>query len=92
MDVPDTDALVEGTGSDVLSIRRDSNSGNSILNCESKSVRTGFDIPESDSSVAGAGGNGATIAGEVKRVDILLVAGEVVPNGSRLYVPDLFQR
>lgn len=90
MDVPDTDALVEGTGSDILSIRRDSNSGNTILNSESKGVRTGFDIPKSDSSVARAGGNSATIAGKVKRVNILLVTGEVVPNSSRLYVPDLF--
>lgn len=91
VNVPDADALVERTGGDILSVGRNSNSRDAILNSEGQSVGARLNIPKSYGSVAGAGRNGAAVAGKVERVDILLVAREVVANSARRNVPDLVE-
>lgn len=89
--VPDTDALVQRSGSNELLVGRDSNSRDTIFNREDRRVLPGFNVPKTDGSIATAGSNSATIAREVETVDILFVAMEGVTNGPRLNIPDLYQ-
>lgn len=89
VNVPDADALVERTGGDVLGVGRNGDGGNAVLDGEGEGVGAGLDVPESDGSIARARGNRTAVAGKVERVNILLVAGKVVANGSRGNVPDL---
>lgn len=89
--IPDTDTLVQGSGSNKLLVGRDSNSRDTIFNREDRRVLPGFNVPKTDGSVATAGRDSAAVAGEVKTVDVLFVAMEGVANSSRLDVPDLYQ-
>jgi hypothetical protein len=85
--IPDTNALVERSSSDVFGIWGNGNGSDAILNAKSEDVLTGFDIPEADSAISTTGSNGASIAGKVERVDILLMAGERVSDCSRSDIP-----
>ena len=87
--VPDADALVQAACSDEAVVGRDRNGGNSVFDLESQNALVLLDIPKSDSAVAGAGGDVTTIRGEVQRVDVLLVARELVENALASNVPDL---
>lgn len=89
VNVPHADALIERTSGDILGVGRNGNSRDTILNSEGQSVGARLDIPKSYGSVAGARCDGAAVAGKVERVNILLVAREVVANSARLNVPDL---
>jgi hypothetical protein len=89
--VPDTNALVERAGSDVLGVGRDGNGSDAIFDGEGKNILTCLDVPEADGAVTGTGGDGAAVAGEVKGVDILLVAGEGVADASGGNVPHLYR-
>lgn len=89
LDVPHPDALVKRAGSHILSIGRDGNSSDTVLDGERERIHAGFDIPESDGPVATAGGNRAPVTSKVKRVDILLVACKGVADLSRLDIPNL---
>lgn len=86
--IPDTDALVERAGSDVLSIWGDGNSGDAVFDAESQYVLAGFDVPEPDGAVATAGSDGSTITSEVQGVDILLMTCESISDASGSNVPD----
>lgn len=87
--IPNSDALVKRPSSDILSVGRDSNSGDAIFNAESQDVLAGFDVPQADGAVAAAGCDGASITSKVKGVDILLVASEGVPDGPVGNIPYL---
>lgn len=87
--VPHADALVEGTSRDVLGVGRDGDGGDAILDAEGQDVLACLDVPEADGAVAAAGRDCAAIAGEVERVDVLLVTGEAIPDGSVGDIPDL---
>jgi hypothetical protein len=87
--VPDADALVQATCSDEAVVRRDGNGGNAVFNLESKNTLVLLDVPKPDSAVAGAGSDVTTIRGEVQRIDVLLVARELVENALASNVPDL---
>jgi len=88
--IPDANALVEGPGRDVLGVWGDGDRGDAVFDGECEDVLPGFDVPEADGAVAGSGGNGATVAGEVERVDVLLVACKGVADASGGNVPDLY--
>lgn len=87
--IPDADALVQRTGCDVVAIRRHRHRGHAILDAQSVDQLALHDIPKSHSLVAAAGCDVPTISGEVKGVDILLVAAEDVLDGSRSDIPNL---
>lgn len=87
--VPDTHALVQRTSSDVLGVGGNGHRCDAILDGQRQRVGAVFNIPQSDGSVARAGSDGAAIASEVQRINVLLVTVEVVANGSRVDVPDL---
>ena len=87
--VPDADALVEGTGCNILGIGGDGNGGDAILDAEGQDILSCFDVPKTDCAITRTRGNGTTIAGEVERVDILLVACKGVANASGSNVPNL---
>jgi hypothetical protein len=87
--IPDANALVERTGSDILGVGRNGDGGDAVLNGKGENILSRLDVPKADSPVARTGGDGATITGEVKRVDVLLVAGERVADASRGNIPDL---
>lgn len=80
-DIPDAHALVQGACGDILGIGRNSDSRDTILNREGEDARSCFDIPESDSTVPAARGNGPSVPCEVERVDVLLVTRKGVANG-----------
>jgi hypothetical protein len=89
LSIPDADALVQATCGDKAVVGWDGNGGDAIFNLESKDALVLLDIPESDCAVAGAGGDVTTVGGEVERVNILLVAGELVEDALAGNVPDL---
>jgi hypothetical protein len=89
LSVPDADALVQTACGDKAVVGWDGNGGDAIFNLESKDALVLLDIPESDRAVAGAGGDVTTVGGEIERVNILLVAGELVEDALAGNVPDL---
>lgn len=89
VNVPHADALVQGTCRNVLGVGRDGHSRDTVLDRESEGVGTLLDIPQADSPVATAGGDRSSVTRKVQRVNILLVAREVVANRSALDIPDL---
>lgn len=89
MNVPDTDALIQRARGDVLRVRRDGHRGNAILYRQREQTGRGLDVPEPDSTVAASRSDGAAIASEIERIDILLVSRELGPDGPGLDIPDL---
>lgn len=89
VDVPHAHALVERAGGDVLGVGRDSNGRHAVLNSEREGVAAGLDIPETNGPVTASGGDSSAVASKIERVDILLVTGESVADGSGLDVPYL---
>lgn len=87
--IPDPDALVKRSSGDILRVGRDRNGGNPILDTEGQDILTRFNIPEAHRTVATARCNGTAITSEVERVDILLVTGKGVPDGSGGNIPNL---
>lgn len=92
VDVPDAHTLVERTSSDIFGIWGDSDSCDTVLDAEGHQGLTRLNIPEAHSPVTATGSNSPTIAGKIKRVNILLVASEGIANRSRLNVPYLLYR
>lgn len=76
LDVPHPDALVKRTSRDELGIGRDGNSRDPIFDGERQVAVTSLQIPDSDGPVAATRRNGASIAGEIERINILVVARE----------------
>ena len=62
---PDTDALVQRSGCDKVSTRRNGDGGYPILNLEGQNLTIAFDIPDADGMVATTGGNVSAVAREV---------------------------
>ena len=87
--VPNADALVQAARSDEAVVGRDGNGGDAVFDLESQNALVLLDIPKSDSAVSGTGGDVTTIRGEVQRIDVLLVARELVENALAGNVPDL---
>lgn len=90
-DIPDPDALVEGSSSDVARIGGDGHGGDTILNAERHDVVATLDIPQADRAVTTSRCNSAAILGKVKGVDILLVTSECVADLARGDVPNADQ-
>ena len=63
--VPDPYALVETTGSDVAVVGRDGDGGDAIFDLECKDTLVFLNVPETDSPVAGAGGDVTAVGGEI---------------------------
>lgn len=87
--IPHTDALIEGSCGDILGVGGDGNRGDAVLDAEGQNVLASLDIPEANGAITAARCNGATIASEVKRVDILLVTSEAISDGSGGDIPNL---
>lgn len=87
--VPNAYALVETTGSNVTSIGRHGNGGNSIFDREGEHTLVVMKIPKSDCSVARSGSNVSAVRGEVKRINVLVVAGELVADLLGGNIPNL---
>jgi hypothetical protein len=88
--VPDTDALVERTSCNKLGVGGDGDGGYAIFDAESKDVLACLDIPQANGTITAAGSNSTAITGEVERIDVLVMAREGVPDGSRRNIPYLF--
>lgn len=89
MDVPNTHALIQRASCHILGIWRNSDSSDTILNREGQYVRARFDVPEANSAIPTARCYCPTVSGKVKRVDILLVPCEGIPDGSVGDIPNL---
>lgn len=91
LNLPDPNALVQRASRYTLGIGRNSNSCYPVFYSESQNIATRLDVPQSDSAVATSGGNRASVTGKVKRINILFVACESVPDGLCGNVPDTDQ-
>jgi hypothetical protein len=87
--VPNTDTLVQRTGSHVTAIRRHGHSSDAILNAKSVDKLAIENIPETNSLISTARGDESTVASKVQRVDVLLVSTEDMLDGTLVDVPNL---
>jgi hypothetical protein len=89
LDVPDPHALVKRAGCNELGVGRNGDRRHAILDGERQVAVARLQIPDPDGPVATARGNGASVAGEIERVNVLIVTGERGANLSLLDIPDL---
>ena len=89
LNVPHPHALVEGARSHELSIGGDGHRRDAILNSEGQVAEARLQIPDPDGAIATAGCNGASVAGKVERIDVLVVARERGADLPGLDIPDL---
>lgn len=87
--VPDANALVEGTGRNVVTVGRHGDCGDTILNAQSVDQLAIQDIPKAHGLVATSRSNVAAVTSEVKGVDILFMSGEDVLNRAGSNIPNL---
>ncbi len=87
--VPDADALVQAAGGYVAVVGRDGHGGDSIFYLECEDALILLDIPQTNCTVAGAGCDVTTVSSEVERVDVLLVAVELVADDFVGDIPNL---
>lgn len=90
--IPDADALVERASGDVSTVRRNGDCGNAVFDAEDQFLLAVYDIPETDCLISGAGSDVTSVAGEVERVNVLLVAGEDVLDRLLRDIPHLKNR
>lgn len=89
--IPDPHALIKGARGNEAVIRGDGNCRHAILDGQMKYLRVGLKIPQADSTIATARCNNPAIAGEVKGINVLVMASELVLNSSGRNIPDLDQ-
>lgn len=87
--VPDTHALVQAACSDKTVVGRDGDGGNAVFDLESEDALVLLDVPKPDCAVTRTGGDVTTIGGKVQRVDVLLMASELVQDTFGGNFPDL---
>jgi len=87
--VPDTDALVKRSGCHEAAVGRDGYGRDAILDGKVKHLLIGFEIPETNAPVPASGCNNPAVLGEVQAIDILLMAGELMLDGTGVDIPDL---
>lgn len=87
--IPNANAFVERSGCDILGIGGDGNGSNAILDAESEDVLSSLNIPQTNSSVSTARGDGAAITSKVQGVNVLFVTSKGDFDGSSSDVPDL---
>ena len=89
LNVPHPHALVEGARRHELGVGRDGDRRDAILDGEGQVASARLQIPDPDGAIATAGCDGASVAGEVERVDVLVVARERGADLPGLDIPDL---
>lgn len=89
--VPDAHALVQAAGRDVAVVGRDGDGGDAVFDRQAQDALVLLDVPQADGAVARAGGDVPPVGGEVERVDVLFVAGELVADAAFGDVPDLIE-
>jgi hypothetical protein len=72
-----------------VTIGRHGHRGDAVLDAQSVDELAIENIPQTDSLVTTARSNVTTVAGKVKRVDILLVAAEDMLDGACSNIPNL---
>ena len=87
--VPYSDALIERPSSNETVVGRNGDGCDSVLNGEVCNLLIPLKIPQTDTPVTTTRSNDLTIAGKVKGVDVLLVAGELVLDLAAVDIPDL---
>lgn len=87
--IPHPDTLIKRAGGDELSIGRDGDGRDTVLDGERQIAIARLQIPDPDGPIATAGSDGTSIAGEIQRVDILIVAGKRRADLPRGDVPNL---
>ena len=87
--VPNAYTLVQASGSDEAIVGRDGNSRDPIFDLKRENALVLLDVPQTDAAIAGSRGDVAAIGGEVKRINVLIVACELVPDLLLLDIPDL---
>jgi hypothetical protein len=88
-DLPHANALVKGTSCDEAVVWGDGDRGDTVLDGQIENLLVGLQIPQSDAAITTARCDKATIASEVKRINVLLMASELVLDGAAGDVPDL---
>jgi hypothetical protein len=89
--IPDTDALIEGTGSNEAVVGGDSDGCDAVLDGQVENLLVGLEVPKAYTSVAASRRDDTAVAGEIERVDVLLVTSELVFDGTSSNIPDLHE-
>lgn len=89
MCVPHADTLVKRSCRNEAVIGRNGNRSDTILDRQVENLLVALQIPKTDTAVTAARRDDAAIASEVQRVDVLLVAGELVFDSAARNVPYL---
>lgn len=90
--VPDTNALVERAGRNVVTVGRHGHSGNTILNAQGVHKLAVQNIPKAHSLVTTSGSDVAAVTSKVKGVDVLLMSGKDVLNRTSGNIPNLSEQ
>lgn len=85
--VPDSHALIEGSGGDKSAIRRHGDRGYAIFNGENHDLSVRLNVPKSYSLVPRARRDESTAASEIKRVDVLFMAIKCISDAAALNIP-----
>lgn len=88
VDVPHTNALVERSGRDIAAVRGDGDGSNAVLNRQVEYLLIGLKIPKADAPIAASGCNDAAVLRKVERVDVLLMAGELMLDRAACDIPN----
>jgi len=91
LNVPYSNALVEGACSNKFGVGRDGHGGYAIFDAEDKDVGPSLNIPQSDGAVTTTRSNSASVTSEIQRINVLLVTLESVPDLLRGNIPNLFE-
>lgn len=87
--VPNAYTFVERASCNEFAVGRDSNRSHAVFNGEGQNFAVAVDVPDANGVVTATGGDVTTVASEVKGVDVLIVAGKSVADGTRLNIPNL---
>jgi hypothetical protein len=89
LNIPDSNALIEGARCDKAVVGGNGDRGDTVLDGEVGHLLVPLQIPQTNTAITTTRSNDLAVTGKVERVDVLLVAGELMLNLARVNVPDL---
>ena len=88
--IPNANAPVERSSSDVAAIRGDGDGGDAVLNAQGQLLLSVHHIPQANALVATSRSDITAVASKIERVDVLVVSGEDVSDLASANIPNLY--
>lgn len=88
--IPDPNAPVERSSSDVAAIGGDCDGGDAVLNAQSQLLLSIHHIPQANALVTASRSDITAVTSEIERVDILVVSREDVSDLASSNIPNLY--